>query len=443
MIAVEGVHEGTADVARAARRRAAAGGGALTQARRTTRIGFHRSAGMLRAARHEFELERAGASSRTATARRSASCAAGGRRCTRRSSRGASRCWSRRSAAPGSMLLMRLLSSHPEVLVYRPHRFEQRIAGYWIDVLLALSEPASYFAPDRPAAADVEDPDVVARDRSARCRGRCATRPCRSGSAARRWRRWPRRASSGSTRSTTASPRRPAPGRARCSPRSRNLACLVACSPSCTRMAASCSWCATSATWSARSWRSTRSAACRASGAPRRRATWSTWRRSAAGPTSLARAWERRRDRAHLVRYEDLVLDPERTLAGLLDHLGVDSSTRHHRGHAERARGGHAGAARSRDQRLRTGLDRPLAHGPRPRAGRGLRAGASAPRWSCSATSGNRNEPARALWHQSRDVHTLPKLACRVAYESPVYGSAKHGLGALERLHRPTHHDHT
>ena len=43
--------------------------------------------------------------------------------------------------------------------------------------------------------------------------------------------------------------------------------------------------------------------------------------------TSLARAWERRRDRAHLVRYEDLVLEPARTLAGLLDHVGVDSST--------------------------------------------------------------------------------------------------------------------
>ncbi len=41
--------------------------------------------------------------------------------------------------------------------------------------------------------------------------------------------------------------------------------------------------------------------------------------------TSLAHAWERRRDRAHLVRYEELVLDPARALAGLLDHVGVDS----------------------------------------------------------------------------------------------------------------------
>jgi hypothetical protein len=41
--------------------------------------------------------------------------------------------------------------------------------------------------------------------------------------------------------------------------------------------------------------------------------------------SSLARAWERRRDRAHLVRYEELVLDPERALTSLLEHVGIDS----------------------------------------------------------------------------------------------------------------------
>ena len=57
----------------------------------------------------------------------------------------------------GSMLLMRLLSSHPEVLVYRPHRFEQRIASYWADLLLALAEPASYIRQIAPPG-DVEAP---------------------------------------------------------------------------------------------------------------------------------------------------------------------------------------------------------------------------------------------------------------------------------------------
>jgi hypothetical protein len=40
----------------------------------------------------------------------------------------------------------------------------------------------------------------------------------------------------------------------------------------------------------------------------------------------LARAWRARRDRAHLVRYEDLVLEPQETVTAMLDYLEVDSS---------------------------------------------------------------------------------------------------------------------
>jgi hypothetical protein len=41
---------------------------------------------------------------------------------------------------------------------------------------------------------------------------------------------------------------------------------------------------------------------------------------------ALANAWQRRSDQAHLVRYEDFVLQPHQTLASLLDYLGLDSS---------------------------------------------------------------------------------------------------------------------
>src|SRR5207244_1900303 len=51
----------------------------------------------------------------------------------------------------GSMLLLRLLEAHPEVLVIRPHRYEQRVAGYWSEVLLALTDPASYMRQLAPA----------------------------------------------------------------------------------------------------------------------------------------------------------------------------------------------------------------------------------------------------------------------------------------------------
>ncbi len=40
---------------------------------------------------------------------------------------------------------------------------------------------------------------------------------------------------------------------------------------------------------------------------------------------ALAAAWAARRDRAHLVRYEDLVLAPEETIAALLAYLGLDA----------------------------------------------------------------------------------------------------------------------
>src|SRR6185503_11425346 len=43
----------------------------------------------------------------------------------------------------GSMALMRMLEAHPELLVYRPYRYEQQVAGYWLDVLLTLSDPSS------------------------------------------------------------------------------------------------------------------------------------------------------------------------------------------------------------------------------------------------------------------------------------------------------------
>jgi hypothetical protein len=40
---------------------------------------------------------------------------------------------------------------------------------------------------------------------------------------------------------------------------------------------------------------------------------------------AIAAAWRRRADRAHLLRYEDLVMRPEETIAGLLAHLGLDA----------------------------------------------------------------------------------------------------------------------
>jgi hypothetical protein len=44
----------------------------------------------------------------------------------------------------GSTILMQLLEAHPEVIAYPPFEDEPKVASYWMEVLLALSEPASY-----------------------------------------------------------------------------------------------------------------------------------------------------------------------------------------------------------------------------------------------------------------------------------------------------------
>ena len=76
-----------------------------------------------------------------------------------------------------------------------------------------LSDPASYLRGRRPQMAKAWTTGCGGSASKRRCRGRCVTRRYRSGSAARQWRRSPRPASSGSTRSTRPSPRRPAPAR--------------------------------------------------------------------------------------------------------------------------------------------------------------------------------------------------------------------------------------
>jgi Sulfotransferase family len=44
----------------------------------------------------------------------------------------------------GSTAATRLLSSHPEIVAYRPFEFEPRVVTYWIDMLRELADPASF-----------------------------------------------------------------------------------------------------------------------------------------------------------------------------------------------------------------------------------------------------------------------------------------------------------
>jgi hypothetical protein len=56
----------------------------------------------------------------------------------------------------GSTLLVTLLSSHPDVVAFSPFVKDARISTYWANVLQDLAEPASYLAPFDPP--DLETP---------------------------------------------------------------------------------------------------------------------------------------------------------------------------------------------------------------------------------------------------------------------------------------------
>ena len=57
----------------------------------------------------------------------------------------------------GSTMVVRALGAHPDIVAYPPFGYEPRVASYWTDVLQALSEPASYrrqFVPGTGSGAD-------------------------------------------------------------------------------------------------------------------------------------------------------------------------------------------------------------------------------------------------------------------------------------------------
>ncbi len=44
----------------------------------------------------------------------------------------------------GSTILMKVLATHPEIVAYRPFEHEPRVVSYWLGVLNALTDPVSY-----------------------------------------------------------------------------------------------------------------------------------------------------------------------------------------------------------------------------------------------------------------------------------------------------------
>jgi hypothetical protein len=222
----------------------------------------------------------------------------------------------------GSMALMRMLEAHPEVLVYRPYRYEQQVAGYWLDVLLTLSDPSSYMRQIAPAG-NLEDPLWWL--------GAGRAPPRLRDSALQRW-----LGSDALTQLARVSQERIAAvydqiARGADKPGARLFAEKHA-----LRTAALGSelYPAAREVFLVRDFRDMVASIMDFN---RRRGVEGFGRADAAGDaewvaglagwaTSLVRAWQRRSGRAHLVRYEDLVQSPAETLTGLLEYLEVDSS---------------------------------------------------------------------------------------------------------------------
>ena len=227
----------------------------------------------------------------------------------------------------GSMLLMRLLSAHPDVLSYQPHRFEQRIAGYWIDALLTLADPVSYLRGVAPQAVAAQ----VGVDDRTWWLGTEAPMP------------WPLRDEplqewlGGEAVEALA-----AVCQQRIDALYERIAAVSGAGPE--RFFAEKSNLRVSAV-AAELYpagrelflvRDFRDMVCSVFAFNEKRGVAGFGRATAGSDMdyveqvgrwaqALARAWERRRERAHLVRYEDLVQDPERALGRVLEHVGVDS----------------------------------------------------------------------------------------------------------------------
>jgi Sulfotransferase family len=224
----------------------------------------------------------------------------------------------------GSNLVLRMLGEHPEILAYRPFEYEPRVGAYWTEVLRELTEPASYRRqitpqlrqPSRgwwlgsgdPAPRPLADAQVeegIALDTvealARFCQSRIEATYARIARAADR--------DGALLFAEKHSPNEVPMILRELYPEAREIFLVRDFRDMVASMLA---------------------ANARRGGVRFGRGQEDTdarfvrrFRRFAA---NLAASWRRRADRSHLMRYEDLIERPRETVAGLVDHLGVDTS---------------------------------------------------------------------------------------------------------------------
>jgi len=235
----------------------------------------------------------------------------------------------------GSTWLMRLLDQHPATLAYRPFEYEPRAVSYWVAVLDALSQPASYLQPlatvfssehwwlgDATVPSEIPRPDPPVMDELSRAGVEAVATLCRA------------RISSFYE----------AVAKTQNKPQPRYFAEKVSPDPSVWRLTTELF----PATREVILVRDFRDMACSilaynektkmtSFGRERVETDLEFLQELRAAARSLVQLHQKRGDSAFLLRYEDLILEPETTLFELFEFLGVSSSEETVRSVLERA----------------------------------------------------------------------------------------------------------
>jgi len=226
----------------------------------------------------------------------------------------------------GSTWLVHLLGAHPRVVAYRPFSFEPRTATYWVDVLTSLSEPASY---TQQVDAEVEYPapwwlGSGARMTSERLPDEALARWLGSENVAQLAAVAQQRIDALYLEvAAAASAERPTFFAEKCLPENNVPQLLWELYPAAREV------------FLVRDFRDVVCSILAFNDKRGRQAFGAagsggdaTYVRKVLAP-SVARLrdeWRARRDRAHLVRYEDLIENPAATVAGMLAYAGLDAS---------------------------------------------------------------------------------------------------------------------
>lgn len=224
----------------------------------------------------------------------------------------------------GSTWLMRLFDQHPATLAYRPFEYEPRAISYWTAILGTLTQPASYTQPlatilssehwwigDGEVPLDLPKPDPAVEAELARTGVEAIASLCRE-------------RITGFYEAVAASQEKPEP---------RYFAEKVAPDPALWRLSTELF----PATQEVILVRDFRDMACSILAYNKKTEVTSFGRERVdsdleflgelrAAADNLLRLYESRGDSAYLLRYEDLILEPELTLIELFDFLGVSSS---------------------------------------------------------------------------------------------------------------------